>query len=143
MAMVTAAAAEADYKKAVAAGERGLAAREKLTEMDGTFTTYKKIGEHGYAWWPGEVQQYRELLPFTDGTKGTLVAKLPLVWNFRRDPTDIGIKEGWFKNAPDLKAWGRSAEARHGRIAVRTRRRLGEIANGYLRPGPGDRHERL
>jgi hypothetical protein len=105
MAMVRAAATDVDYKAAVAAGERGLAAREKLTEMNPTFTTYKKIGENGYAWWPGEVQQYRELLPFTDGTKGTLVAKLPLVWNFRRDPKDVGVKEGWAKQVPDLKAW--------------------------------------
>ncbi len=105
MAMVKAAATDVDYKAAVAAGERGLAAREKLTQMNGTFTTYKTIGERGYAWWPGEVQQYRELVPFTDGTKGTLVAKLPLVWNIRRDPKDVGVKEGWAKLAPDLKAW--------------------------------------
>ncbi len=105
MAMVKAAATDTDFKAAVAAGERGLAAREKLTQMNGTFTTYKAIGENGYAWWPGEVQQYRELLPFTNGTKGTLVAKLPLVWNFRRDPKDVGVKEGWAKQAPDLKAW--------------------------------------
>jgi hypothetical protein len=105
MAMVKAAAVDVDYKAAVAAGERGLAAREKLTQMNGTFTTYKVIGEHGYAWWPGEVLQYRELLPFTDGTKGTLVAKLPLVWNFRRDPKNIGVKEGWAKQTPELKAW--------------------------------------
>lgn len=105
MAMVKAAAADVDYKAAVAAGERGLAAREKLTQMNGTFTTYKVIGEHGYAWWPGEVLQYKELLPFTDGSKGTLVAKLPLVWNFRRDPKNTGMKDGWAKQAPDLKAW--------------------------------------
>ncbi len=105
MAMVTAAATEVDYKAAVAAGERGLAARDRLTEMNGTFTTYKKIGETGYAWWPGEVRQYKELLPFTDGTKGSLVARLPLVWNFRRDPKDVGVKEGWAKQPPDLKAW--------------------------------------
>ena len=105
MGMVTAAATDVDYKAAVTAGERGLAAREALTAMDPTFTTYKKIGENGYAWWPGEVQQYRELLPFTDGTKGTLVAKLPLTWNFRRDPKDVGVKEGWGKQTPDLTAW--------------------------------------
>ena len=105
MAMVKAAATDVDYKAAVAAGERGLAAREKLTQMNGTFTTYKVIGEHGYAWWPGEVLQYKELLPFTDGTKGTLVVKLPLEWNFRRDPKKTGVKEGWAKQAPDLKAW--------------------------------------
>src|SRR5581483_11689782 len=93
------------YKAAVAAGKRGLAAREKLTDMSGLFTTYRKIGESGYAWWPGEVKQYRELLPLVDGTKGELVAKLPLVWSFRRDPKDAGVKAGWEKQEPDLKWW--------------------------------------
>jgi hypothetical protein len=105
MTMVRAAAGEADYAAAVAAGERGLAAREQLTAMNGTFTTYKKIGESGYAWWPGEVQQYKELLPFTDGSKGQLISKLPLVWNFRRDEKDVGVKEGWEKQPVDLTWW--------------------------------------
>ncbi len=105
MGMVAAAASDCDYKGAVAAGERGLAAREQLTAMDGRFTTYKNIGEHGYAWWPGEVQQYRELIPYTDGPDGRLIAKLPLVWNFRRDPDDVGLREGWEKQPADLTAW--------------------------------------
>ena len=107
LAMVRAAASEADYAAAVAAGERGLAAREQLTAMNGMFTTYKKIGENGYAWWPGEVQQYKELLPFTDGSKGQLVVKLPLVWNFRRDEKDVGVTEGWEKQPVDL-TWFKS-----------------------------------
>ena len=105
MAMVQAAATEADYEAAVAAGKRGLAAREKLTDMNGLFTTYRKIGEHGYAWWPGEVKQYEELLPFTNGSKGELVMKLPNVWNFRRDPKNEGEKGGWEKQEPDLTWW--------------------------------------
>lgn len=105
MAMVNAANAEVDYAAAVAQGRRGLAAREKLTEMNGTFTTYKRIGEGGYAWWPGEVQQYQELLPFVDGSKGQLIAKLPLEWAFKRDPKDSGLQQGWEKQAPDLAPW--------------------------------------
>lgn len=105
MAMVAAANSEVNYNAAVAAGERGLAAREQLTDMNPTFTTYRRIGEHGYAWWPGEVQQYRELMEFTDGPKGQLVAKLPLVWNFRRDPGDVGVKQGWPKQPVDLTWW--------------------------------------
>jgi hypothetical protein len=104
-AMAAAANAEVDYAAAVAAGERGLAAREQLTAMNPTFTTYKRIGENGYAWWPGEVKQYKELLPFTDGTKGTLVVKLPLPWNLRRDAGDVGVKEEWFKKPVDLAWW--------------------------------------
>ena len=105
MSMVRSAATDVDYQAAVAAGERGLAARERLTATNGTFTTYKVIGENGYAWWPGEVQQYRELLPFTNGTKGRLLARLPLEWNFRRDPLDVGVKENWDKQNPDLTWW--------------------------------------
>lgn len=105
LAMVHAAATEADYQAAVAAGQRGLAARDKLTDINGLFTTYRKIGENGYAWWPGEVKQYQELLPFTDGAKGELVAKLPLVWNFRRDPNNEGVKAGWMTQEPDLTWW--------------------------------------
>lgn len=105
MAMVTAASTEIDYPAAVAAGERALAAREQLTTMNPTFTTYKNIGEAGYAWFPGEVQQYKELIPQVDGSKGDLVAKLPLNWNFRRDPKNVGAKESWQKQAVDLAWW--------------------------------------
>ncbi len=105
MAMVRAAASETDFKAAVAAGERGLAAREKLTEMNPTFTTYKRIGENGPAWWPGEVAHMRELAALTDGTKGTLVAKTPLQWAFRRDPHDTGLPRGWEYKDADLAVW--------------------------------------
>ena len=77
MEMVHAAATEGDYAAAVAAGERGLAAREQLADMNLIFTTYRGIGEKGYSWWPGEVLQYRELLPYINGQKGELVAACP------------------------------------------------------------------
>ena len=86
--MVRAAAAEGDYKAAITAGERGLAARLALAGMNPTFTT-RVIGvaaetdKSGPAWWPGEVQQYRELLAVTDGSKGKLLVKTPLEWAFR------------------------------------------------------------
>jgi len=110
MEMTRAASSEVDYAAAVAAGKRGLAKRDELTAMNGTFTTYKNIGESGPAWWPGEVQQYEDLLPFTSGTKGQLVAKLPVEWAFRRDPNDVGAKEGWDKQAPDLSWWNGQSE---------------------------------
>ncbi len=94
-----------NYKSAVAHGEEGLAAREKLTGMNPTFTTYKNIGEHGSAWWPGEVQHYRDLLKLTDGSKGTLVANTPIEWAFRRDPHDTGLARGWAYTPADLSAW--------------------------------------
>lgn len=99
MAMVQAANTQVDYQAAVAFGKRGLEIREQLTEMNPTFTTYKKIGESGYAWWPGEVQQYQELIPWTDGSKGTRIANLPLVWSFRTDPANQGIEQRWHTRA--------------------------------------------
>ncbi|MCX7706176.1 MAG: DUF4838 domain-containing protein [bacterium] len=110
MTMVKQAATNVDYASAVSFGEKGLAAREQLTAMNGIFTTYKKIGEHGYAWWPGEVQQYRELLALIDGTKGTLVKKLPLEWAFMRDPENIGLKERYYDCPIDMSYWEKNKE---------------------------------
>ncbi len=107
MSMVRAAATECDYAKAVAAGERALAVREQLTDMNGIFTTYRnyRVEDRGYAWWPGEVRQYRELLPLTDGTQGKLIAKLPLEWAFRRDPDRKGLESGYHAKPVDLSYW--------------------------------------
>ena len=103
MAMVRAAATDADYADAVRAGEQGLKARDELSSMNKAFATTRL--ESGYAFWPGEVQQYRELLPLVDGMKGTLIGKLPLEWAFHRDPNGEGEKKG-FASAPfDLSYW--------------------------------------
>jgi hypothetical protein len=83
VAMVTHGARDGNYSAAAAAGDHALAAREELTAMNPTFTTYKTIGEAGPAWFPGEVQQMRDLRALTDGTRGELVAPLPLDWSFR------------------------------------------------------------
>jgi hypothetical protein len=93
--MIHAANTEVDYLAAVKQGERGLAAREKLTTLNGTLTTYKVIGEHGSAWWPGEVEQYRKLAKLTNGEAGTLVQKFPLEWLFRTDPQNVGVDQKW------------------------------------------------
>jgi len=103
LAMVRAAATDGDYKAAVAAGERGLKARDALTEMNGTFTTTRL--EKGYAWWPGEAQQYRELIPFLNGEKGKLIARLPLEWAFHRDPRREGVEKGYHAEPVDLTYW--------------------------------------
>ncbi len=109
-AMVRSAATEGDYRAAVAAGERGLAARKRLAAMNPTFTT-RVVGvaaetdRSGPAWWPGEVQQYRDLLALTDGSKGKLLVKTPLEWAFRRDPHDTGLAGGWAYRPIDLSWW--------------------------------------
>jgi hypothetical protein len=93
--MVRAAATEGDYARAVTLGEKALETRERLTAMNPTFTTYKKMGEKGYAWLPGEVQQMRDLQQLINGPGGTLVARTPLEWSFRRDMADTGLARGW------------------------------------------------
>ncbi len=103
IAMVSSAATDLYFAAAVAAGERGLRARDELTAMSSTFTTTKL--ESGYAFWPGEVQQYRELIPFINGEKGTLIAKLPLLWDFHRDPTGSGKEKGFLDKPIDLSYW--------------------------------------
>jgi len=107
MKMVQAAAGECDYARAVAAGQQALSVREKLTDMNGTFTTYRnyKVEQNGYAWWPGEVRQYRELLPLIDGTRGRLIAKLPLNWAARRDADNKGLERGFASASVDLSHW--------------------------------------
>lgn len=105
MAMVRSAARDTDYAKAAQAGARALLAREELTAMNPTFTTYKKIGENGYAWMPGEVQQMRELAYLQDGTNGHLLTEMPLSWSFRRDPHDTGLARGWAYTPADLSYW--------------------------------------
>ncbi|WLE98242.1 MAG: DUF4838 domain-containing protein [Candidatus Electrothrix communis] len=104
---VKAAGTDLDYKKAVKLGEKALVIREKLTAMNGTFTTYKgmKVEDKGYAWWPGEVRQYRELEQWINGDKGELVVKLPLEWAFRRDPRNIGVKENFAAGPVALTFW--------------------------------------
>jgi hypothetical protein len=111
MSMVHKGAGECDYQAAAQAGGMGLATRDKLTAINATFTTYKNIGEHGAAWWPGEVEQMKSLAALTDGTSGTLVAKTPLEWAFRRDPHDTGLARGWGYQEADLSYWEKQGSA--------------------------------
>jgi len=116
MDMVRAAATEVDYAAARDAGERGLNARNELTAMNPAITTTRL--ESGYAFWPGEAQQYRELLPLIDGTKGQLIQKLPLEWAFHRDPRGDGEKRGFATSPVDLAFW----RAHHGEFSIETRK---------------------
>lgn len=101
MKMVAAAATDVDYAAAVAAGQRGLKARDAMAALGGIFTTTRLEG-NGTPWWPGEVRQYRELLQMVDGTKGRLIAKLPIEWAFHRDPDRKGLKRGYHDKPVDL-----------------------------------------
>lgn len=87
--MVTAAAREGDYPKAVVAGEKAIATRLELARMNPIFTVHvlgpeAETSTAGAMWLTGEVQQYRDLSLLTNGIKGRLQTSLPLVWSFRR-----------------------------------------------------------
>jgi hypothetical protein len=103
--MVRQSASECNYAEAVKIGQKALAVRENMTEMNGIFTTYRRMGESGPAWWPGEVQQYARLASFVSGTNGTVIQKLPLEWAFHRDKTRVGVKKQYATQAVDLSYW--------------------------------------
>lgn len=102
--MVKSAATDADYDAAVAAGERGLKARKEMAKLGGIFTS-TRLENDGYPWWPGEVKQYRELLPLTDGRQGQLVTRLPLTWALHRDTAGKGVERGFATGPVDLAYW--------------------------------------
>ena len=103
MAMSAAAASKADYAGAVAAGEDGLRWREALKQINPAFATTRL--EKGTAFWPGEVQQYRELVELVDGTKGRLLMTLPLEWALHRDKSMTGMVRGFLNRPIDLSVW--------------------------------------
>ena len=103
IAMTTAAATNADYRTAVKAGEQGLKAREEMAALGGIFTTRRL--ERGYPWWPGEVKQYRELIPYSDGPLGKLILKTPLEWAFHRTGVEQQPRVELATGAIDLTYW--------------------------------------
>lgn len=109
VAMQTAAATQADYAKAAEIGDAALALRAAMLKMNPMFLSTKL--ETGWAWWPGEVQQYRELNAFTNGEKGKLVALLPLEWAFHRDPNDTGLVRHWAGKPVDLTYWNQHGKS--------------------------------
>ena len=114
--MVNAAASDIDYKKAVELGEKALEKRLEITRMNPTFTTrvifqgQRWESTNNPAWFRGEVNQYKELLSFTDGENGTLVTKLPISWAFKRDLKNSGLKENYASAPVDLTFWNTNQE---------------------------------
>lgn len=105
MNMVWAESSNCNYAQAAESGKAALAVRENMTAMNGTFTTYKNIGEAGPAWFPGEVQQYADLAGYQNGTKGQMIIKLPLAWAFHRDKQRAGVQKGYASQPVDLAYW--------------------------------------
>ena len=122
--MVREAASEVEYESARNHGERALAARLELAKMNPTFTT-RVVGvlpKGRTAARRGSPARWSSTAPcyaLTDGTKGTLVQKLPLEWAFRRDPHDTGVASGWaYKQPVDLTWWKAEPPGPMGRAAL-------------------------
>lgn len=138
VAMIEASATNADYAAAVRAGEQALAARQQIAALSPIFTTHvvgplAEKPEGSPAWFPGEVAQLKELAALTDGSKGTLIAKLPLNWTLAlRDP----VPTGW-RYTGEIGGTGPCGGGGGG-AAVETRRVRTDLylqGQGVLRPG--------
>ena len=102
--MVRSAATDVDFAAAVNEGERGLRARDELTATNKAFTTTRL--ENGYAFWPGEIEQYRGADRRSPTAKGNADCEASLEWAFHRDPLRNGMEKGDFFDGPiDLSFW--------------------------------------
>jgi hypothetical protein len=136
MSAVQASATEVDYKTAATFADAGLAARENFGKMNSTFISTVNEGV-GPAWWKGEGEFMRELLTYTEGPKGTLIAKTPLEWWFKRGAP---LPKDWTYTGPegpagaktDLPLATQAATAANGWSKVRTDLYL--QAQGILNP---------
>ena len=131
-------AADIDYAAAARSGDRALKARLELAGINPIFTT-RVIGREaegptsGAASFPGEVEQMRELSALTDGRKGTLVAKLPLLWSFRLGDT---VPAGWtYTGAKGGEGPCSAADPSPGPDWREVRTDLYLQGQGVLRPG--------
>lgn len=96
--MVEAADSQADYLAAAKHGTRALEIREQLSDLHPAFTTHRQFKESGPAWWPGEVEYFRQL------AKLEQVVKAPLEWHFKVDSKDSGIWRNWAQST-DFSDW--------------------------------------
>lgn len=98
VAMVTAGASECRYAEAASQGQQGLDDREKLLTMNPLWVTLaSNIGARGPAWWPGEVDYYRELAAL----QKSKLKPTPHNWHFRLDPGDHGTWRNWASEDPE------------------------------------------
>jgi len=65
---------------------------------------YGELGANATA--HGKLKQYRAKAEMLDGTRGKLVAALPITWQFKADPHDDGVIHQWYSPIkPGDKSW--------------------------------------
>ena len=100
--MYRAAATDADYIRAAQLGAQLREMEQALWNWDPSM--FRLYGEEA-PWSGGEVIQYREMAARIDGSRGKLLARLPLEWRFRRDPRDTGVVQRWFDADHPIEDW--------------------------------------
>jgi len=95
-----------DYAAAAAAAGRMQDDKGKLEQIDRfLFTVEKRAVPRSY-FSDGRRLRYQQLAALTDGTKGTLVAALPLMTKFARDRFNEGVIGEWYATKFDDAKWG-------------------------------------
>jgi len=95
-----------DYAAAAAAAGRMQDDKVKLQAIEPfLFTVEKRAVPRSY-FTDGRQLRYQQLAGLTDGTKGTLVAAVPLLAKFARDPFNEGVIGEWYDPKFDDAKWG-------------------------------------
>ncbi|HUW60035.1 MAG TPA: DUF4838 domain-containing protein [Candidatus Bathyarchaeia archaeon] len=91
------AAAEGDFKGAVAQADEMLRVRAKIGQVDNSLIPvtpeWCNDGSGALEW---HRTVYQRLAERIDGTRGNLVGLAPRVISFRKDPDDMGVLEQWY-----------------------------------------------
>src|SRR5690606_11688017 len=93
-----------DYKAAAAAAQRMTDCKVKLNAINSFFISLEKTPRRYFS--EGHKLQFEELAANRDGTKGDLVADLPLEMKFTRDRFNEGVVGEWYASAFDDRKWG-------------------------------------
>lgn len=92
-----------EYARASAAAQKQTDLKNALNAIYSQFMTVQD-GERPY-FAEGRKVEFDRLAAKTDGTKGTLIAPLPLEMKFARDPFNEGIIDSWHKPKFDDSDW--------------------------------------
>lgn len=96
-----------DYAAAAAAAGRMQADKVKLQAITPWLFTVEKRAEPRPYFSDGRQRKLLQLATLIDGSKGTLIAPLPLEMRFTRDRFNEGVIARWYDPAFDDQAWGK------------------------------------
>ena len=103
-----------DFKRAAEQAQAMIDIESKVNKINLTFIDsylahfdskpmYGEMGGNASA--QGKLRQYRAKQKLIDGTGGTLVAALPIAWQFKPDPYDRGVVFEWHRVQANDSGW--------------------------------------